>query len=642
MIQTFRKIFQSPLGLVLTLGFVGLIALAFASADITGSSFGGIAGGEKVSTVGDQRISTSTYRETLNGAFERARQENPTLTMAEFLDGGAAEGVLDQMEERLAIYAFALDNGVRIGDSLVGSEIKDIPAFQGPDGKFSQEAYIAALQQRGISEKLLREDLEQGLSARMMLLPAQIGSRMPEKLAMQYARLLNETRKGSVAFIPSAAYAADVQVTDAKLQSYLSANRARFSLPERRTVRYAVLDDAVLGDMAATDAEIAARYEQDRDQYRGKEGRTLTQLVLPTEAAANAVLAEVSNPSQLGAVAQAKGLSTAIVEAEDRADLASKTSAAVTQATYDAANGAIAGPVRGPLGWYLMRVDAVNVSGDRSLDQVRGEIATKVTEEKRRAALAERASDIESQLNGGANISEVAKSFGGEVRTTDPLLADGQPFGNGTAPDATVQRVVPAVYAMSEGSDPQIAVAADGQSYIVFAPGKITPSAPPPFAELKPTLERVYRLEQGSKQAEAAANKMLAAVKKGTAPAKALADVGKPTPPLDPISLSRQQLMSSGQQVPPALALMFTMAKGSTKKLEAPRNMGWFIIDLDEIETPDIKADDPLVLATRRQLGPVTGGELGEQLTRAIRDDMGVTRNETAIKAVTDQLTGNR
>ncbi|WP_066556292.1 SurA N-terminal domain-containing protein [Croceicoccus bisphenolivorans] len=642
MIQGFRKLFQSRIGVFLALAFVGVIALAFASADITGGSFGGIGGGERVAAVGDQQISTSTYRETLNGAFEQARQENPTLTMQQFLDGGGRDGVLDNMVERMAIYAFALDHGLRIGDSLIGSELKDIPAFQGPDGKFSQEMYTAALQQRGISEKLLRTDLGQGLAARMTLVPAQIGTAMPEKIARQYAKLLNETRKGSVALIPSEAFAKDVKVTDKLLQSYLASNRARYSLPERRTIRFAVLDKSGLEGVTATDAEIAARYEQNRAVYSGKEGRTLTQLVLPTEPAAKAVLAEITSPSQMGAVAQGKGLSTTQIVAADRADLSAKTSPAVTQAAYEAKEGTIAGPVKGPLGWYLLRVDAVTRTNERSLAQVRDEIAATITEEKRNRALADRAAKAEEELNSGASLAEIARSFGKEVATTAPLLANGNPFANGAAPDPQVLRIVPAAFAMSEDSDPQIAIAADGQSYIIYAPGKVTASAPPPFAEIKPILDRDYRLKEGSKQAAAAADKVLAAIRQGKSPAEAMKLVGKPMPPVDNIDLSRQALMGSGREVPAPLALMFTMAKGSTKKLEAPRNLGWMIVDLDDIVTQDVAADDPLVLATRRQLGPQIGGELGEQLTQAIIADVGVSRNDTAIKAVIDQLVGNR
>jgi len=643
MIQGFRKLFQSRIGLFLALGFVALIALAFASADITGGSFGGITGGERVATVGDERISTSDYRETLNGAFERAREDNPQLTMQEFLDGGGRDGVLDEMIERMAVFAFSAEHGLRIGDSLIGSELKDISAFHGPDGKFDQEIYLAALRQRGISENLLHQDLEQGLAARMTLIPAQIGTAMPEKIAMQYAKLLNETRKGSVALIPSAAYAKDVEVTDAALNEYLAANRARYSLPERRTVEYALLTMDNIGEIAATDAEIAARYEEDKAQYTGKESRTLTQLVLPTEPAANAVLAEISAPSQMAAVARAKGLSTTQIESADRARLSSLASPAVTQVVFDTEKGQIAGPVRGPLGWYLLRVDNVSRSNDRALAEVRGEIAKTVTAEKRRQALADLASEAESDLNGGASISEVASALNSEVQTSSALLENGEPYQDGSAPSAIVQRVVPAVFAMDQESDPQIAIAADGQSYIIFAPGKITRSAPPAFTELKPVLERAYRMEQGAKMAEADADKVLAAIRKGKSAAEAMKLIDRPVPPVDTVETTRAALMNSGRQVPPALALMFSMAKGTTKKLEGPSNLGWMIVDLDDIVTDDaVESSDPMVAATRRQLGPQIGGELGEQLSRAIIADLGVSRNDTAIGAVVEQLTGNR
>ncbi len=642
MIQGFRKLFQSRIGVFLALAFVGLMALAFASADITGGSFGGIAGGERVATVGDERISTSTYRETLNGAFDRERENNPQLTLKEYIAEGGAKGVLDAMIERVAVFAFAAREGLRIGDSLVGSELKDIPIFQGPDGKFSQDMYESALRQRGISDALLRSDLQQGLAARMTLIPAQIGTTIPAKVAAQYARLLNETRRGSVALIPSAAFAGDVKVTDALLQSYLAKNKAAFSLPERRTVQYALIDMSGVADVAATEAEIAAYYNANKAQYAGKEARTLTQLVLPTEAGAKAVLAELADPSRMAAVAQAKGLSTVQVAAADRADLSTRTSPAVTQVVYATAQGRIAGPVRGPLGWYLMRVDSITRTNERPLAAARTEIAAILTEKKRTDALAERAAAAEEQLNKGASLAEIAKSFGAKVETSGELLANGQPFGGAAAPSPLVARLVPAIFAMEEGGDPQIASSADGKSYAIFAPGNVIAAAPPPYAVLKPTLERAYRLQEGAKLASQAADRVLAAIQKGQSPAEAMKLAGKPMPPVDQINTTRQALTASGRPVPPALGLMFQMAKGTTKKLEGPRNLGFMIVDLDSIETRPVAASDPIVGAIRRQLGDSLGGEMGAQLTKAIAADVGVTRNETAVKAVTDQMTGGR
>jgi peptidyl-prolyl cis-trans isomerase D len=82
------------------------------------------------------------------------------------------------------------------------------------------------------------------------------------------------------------------------------------------------------------------------------------------------------------------------------------------------------------------------------------------------------------------------------------------------------------------------------------------------------------------------------------------------------------------------------MAEGTVKKLEAPANAGWYVVRLDEIETPEIAEGDPIVLATMRQLGQVTSNEYLEQFVAAAKREVGVERNETAINAVAAQLTG--
>ena len=61
MLQFFRNIFKSKIGLGITILFVGVIGLAFAVGDVAGNrTFGGsISGGENVAVVGDEKISAN-------------------------------------------------------------------------------------------------------------------------------------------------------------------------------------------------------------------------------------------------------------------------------------------------------------------------------------------------------------------------------------------------------------------------------------------------------------------------------------------------------------------------------------------------------------------------------------------------------
>ena len=91
---------------------------------------------------------------------------------------------------------------------------------------------------------------------------------------------------------------------------------------------------------------------------------------------------------------------------------------------------------------------------------------------------------------------------------------------------------------------------------------------------------------------------------------------------------------------PAPVALMFSMAEGTTKKLEAPENNGWFVVDLAEIETGQVSPNDPIYAQARADLGMAMGREYADQLRVALREELGVERNATAIEAVRKQLVG--
>ena len=59
MISSIRKLFSSKLGIALAMAFLALIAVAFASMDVSSSgTFGGLSGTSHAAVVGDERIST--------------------------------------------------------------------------------------------------------------------------------------------------------------------------------------------------------------------------------------------------------------------------------------------------------------------------------------------------------------------------------------------------------------------------------------------------------------------------------------------------------------------------------------------------------------------------------------------------------
>jgi peptidyl-prolyl cis-trans isomerase D len=640
MLQFFRSFFKSKLGIPVTLAFLVVIAIAFTSGDLVGSNtFGGIAGGDRVAVVGSHRIDTSDLSQAMNSALDAERQRNPTQTMEAFIAGGGLESVLNQMLQRTALAEFAHDNGLRAGKRLVDSELVQIQAFQGIDGKFDRNAFLAALRQRGLSEEMVRTDVAAGLYARQMLLPASYAAAVPKSMAQRYAQLLKERRKGAIATLPSAAFAPKGDPATAQLNAYYTAHRTDYLRPERRVIRYITFGQEALGAVTPpSEAQIAARYQRDAAQYQAKQTRTFTQLVLPTEAAAKAVAAEVSGGTSLAAAASSKGLATTKVGPITQADFATQASQAVANAAFAANEGALVAPTRGALGWYLVRVEAVENTPARSLAQVHDEIAKAIAEEQRKAAFADLAASVEDRLDGGESLADIAKSLKAEIQTTPPITADGRVYGKNETAPAVLTPALRTAFEMQEG-EPQLADADPGKTYLVFEASSITPSAAAPLAEIRDEVIADWRRSEGAKAAKAAAQRIMDRISKGQDLAAALAAEKVTLPPPDHIDLGRDELAQRGP-VPPVMALMFSMAKGTVKRLEGPANNGWFVVKLDDVTLPPIDQNDPLVAATQQRLSQIFGDEYSQELVAAAQRSVGVTKNQAAIDAVAKQLTG--
>ncbi|RJY10160.1 peptidylprolyl isomerase [Aurantiacibacter aquimixticola] len=477
------------------------------------------------------------------------------------------------------------------------------------------------------------------LLARQLVVPITFGAGLPESMAKTYAEQRNDTRSGTAAVFPASAFAPEGDPSTEQLQSYYQENRARYIRPERRTIRYASFTAENLGDLPpVTDAQIAARYEADSVLYQATERRTLTQLVVLTEAAAQAVINEVNAGTSLEASAQSKQLDTTTIESVERPDYGSTASQAVAQAAFRAGEGDLAGPVRGSLGWYVVRVDNVAQIPARSLAEARDEIRETLEAERQQEALQELTERLDEQFQRGRSLTEAAEELDIEVSTTPPLLADGRVYGQPGQAPPQLARVVDFAFDLDERSA-QITDLVPGQVFLIFDVDDIAPSAAAPLAEIREQVVAQWRRDQGMQAAGRAAARVLERVEGGASFAQAVGaeDVSLPAP--RPLNLSRQDLAQQGE-VTRATILFFSMAEGTTKRVEVPEADRWFVVQLDEIETRELAADSPEVQGVIAQFGQILGEEYVAQFVAAAENSLEVERNEDGIEAVRQQLLG--
>lgn len=643
MLQFFRKSFGSKFGVAIAMGFLLLLGLAFAAGDIAGNqSFGGVAGGDRAATVGKGRVDTSEVERAVSRTVESVRREQPTLTLKDFVNQGGFEQVLRNVIDLNVISQFGQKYGVHVGNRLMDSEIAKIPDVQGPDGKVSDQLYQAFLRQRGLTDAQLRKELGSSLMARQLLSTADLGVAVPGALVTRYAAVVTERRTGQIGLLPSAAFAPKTAPSDSELATWYAANQKDFVRPERRVIRYATFTDAVLKTVPApTEAEIAAAYNANKAKYEASENRRISQLILPTEAAAKAALAEASAKS-LEAVAAGKGLSVAALAPLGKSALAIQTSQAAADAAFAAPKGKVLGPIKAPLGWVLLRVDTIEGKAGKTLDQARPELLPELAAQKRRAALTDFSARIEEEFDNGSTLSDVAKELGLTLVESASLLSSGQVFGqDGKTAPAELARVLTTAFAMESEGQPQLAEVEPGKQFLVFDVAQIAPAAPPPLAEVKQQAIAEYQLAKGATAARAAALKVEGIVKQGGDLKAALASLGVALPPVDQINLPREQVQAMGQQTPPPLAMLFALAKGKVKLMAAPRNRGWYVVKVTDVIPGQIAPNDPRLPEFQQTISRITAQEYSQQLRAAMSKDVGVKRNASAINALKTRLTGN-
>jgi peptidyl-prolyl cis-trans isomerase D len=639
MLSAFRRGATKKIMLIV-LG-ISLLALVVTGFGTGGMGIGdiGSGSGSALASIGGEQVTAAEMSDQVNRQLDRAREQEPELDVAAFLRAGAYEEILQQLISQKALIAFADDVGITVSKRMIDGQIASIPAFKNLAGAFDATAFRAALQRERMSEEQLRRDLAASLIQRQLLLPVGAAVQVPQAMALQYTSLLLEQRSGTVGLVPSAAMGMGREPTNAEVATFYNENQARYTIPERRVIRYALIGPEQVASAARpTEAEIAANYQANQAKYGAKETRTLSQAILPTEAAARALAAKVAGGASF---AQAAGADLVALGAQTRSALANLASPAVADAAFAAPQGAVTAPLKSPFGWHVVHVDSVSSTPATPLAAVRGEIEAELGRQKSAQALNDLVTRVEEGISDGSSFEEVARAQKLTIQETPPVTAAGlQPGVAGWQLPPELRPLLKPAFDLSPDDEPVVEPIVPDQRFAAVQVARVIPGAPPPLQQIAAIVKSDLVKHRAGERAKAVAAALVAKINAGVPARQAFAESDIKLPAPEAVKARRIDIARPNQPVPPPLAMMFSLPKGKAKLLAAPQGAGWFVVHLEETVAGNALTAPQLIQATRGQFQRILGEEYAAQFTRAVEKGLKAKRNEDAIRAAKRALTG--
>ncbi len=638
MLSSFRRLSKSKFGTGFVVVFLLIVLASFALGDISSLRQGGAPTQGGLIKVGSAQVTDADLSSALQRRLAQVRQEKPNATYADL--AGEVDAIIDSLLQQRTLEAYAAKHGLVISKRLVDAEIAGLPGTRGIDGKFSEAAYQQFLATQRLTDAEIRREITNGLLQRLLLTPVAANARIPLGVARPYASMLLEQRDGEVALIPNSAFQGGAAPTEAELQGFYNANRARFAVPEQRVIRLARIGPEQLGNVTPSDAEIAAYYTANQATYGGGEQRVISRAIVPDRQVADGIAGR-ARAGAFAAAAAPAGFSASDVSVgpQTRAQLEQLAGKAVADQAFAAAAGAVIGPVQSELGWNVVKLESIAPKSGRTLAQARPEIVARLAVDKRKEALADLVGKVEDQISEGRNFAEVAAANRLPVSQTPPLTAAGQSRDPGFKLAPELAGVVKTAFDMATDEDPTVETLAGEAGYAVVALGDIIPAAPAPLASIREQVAAQFIAKRASDRAKAVADAIAAKVGAGVPLAQAMAGAGVPgLPKSQPLSVRRIQLSQLQGEVPPPLQMLFSLPAGKSRLVAAPDGQGFFLVKLNRIVPGNATTQPTLIAQVQSEFNRSTSEGLALQFISDAQRELGVSRDETAIAATKRRL----
>lgn len=495
-------------------GLLGLLVISFAIWGVA-DVFRGYGQGE-LARVGGKEISVAEFQQSFQRELDLlSRQIGRRLTPEQARAFGIDARVLSRLISTAAVDDHARELGLALSDEAVAESIRNDPAFQGPDGKFSRFAVENVARQLGVSEQGLvqlrrRDELREQLTDALTR-----GIAVPGELVRLFNDYREETRTAEHFTIDPAVAVKLAEPDEAKLKETFEANKQRFVTPEYRRLAVLQLTLEELKKRApVTEQEVKAFYEHEAQRFDVPERRRVLQIAFRSKAEAEEAARAIAAGKSFEDVAQDQGRKPGDIDLGllTRRDLIDDK---IGDAAFSLAKDTVSAVIEGRFAPVLLKVTEIEPSRHKPLAEVEAEIRDELAAQKVAPELQKLHDQVEDLRAAGKPLEEIAKTLGVpylEVAATTRagVGPDGKPALEG--PDS--RQILDAAFRGQVGVENDILELSDG-GYGWVDVLSVTEPKQRDFAEALPEVKDLWREEQTRLQLSELAGRLVERANQG-------------------------------------------------------------------------------------------------------------------------------
>ncbi|WP_306518026.1 SurA N-terminal domain-containing protein [Rheinheimera sp.] len=518
-----EKIREGSKGIVAQV-ILGLVILTFAVSGV--SSYFANNSDQSVAVVNGEEISRAKFDQSYQNERARMQQQFGDMFSSLAADpeymNNFRNSVLERLIDETLMKQQANTLGLKISDATLKKTITEMTEFQ-IDGVFNNERYNALLRQNNLTpnqfgdilrEQFARNQLMIGLAGSEFALPGELKALMT---------LQQQNRDIEYVTIKAADFAAQVEITDEKLNEYYQLNQAAYATPEQVSLQYVELNSSELAKtIEVSDADVTAYYEANKDRYQTEERRRVSHILLEAaeedaavKSKAEALLKEIQAGADFAVVAKANSADT--VSAENGGDL-DFISKGVMEAEFEAAAyalakvGDVSAVVKTSFGYHIIKLTEIEAAQVKPLAEVQDAIKQTVQKEKAAEQFAELQQKLaEVSFEVADNLDEAATAVNAKVQEL-PLFSR----ESAKAPFAVpvfLDKVFNADF-IASGTNSDV-IALSEEHVVVVRLVEHQSAKTKSFDEVKAEVVKAVTAAESSKQAKAKADALLAVFNEG-------------------------------------------------------------------------------------------------------------------------------